>query len=291
MFTWGINSFGKLGDGTNEPRFLPVDITMNFDLITDEKIEKVFMLEFNSVAITSLGRVFVWGYNAYGQLGDGTTVTSYIPIDITERLELGQEEDVLKVFYYGYSNESIFILTSQGRVLQLNKDGVNDIRSSFDIDEDEVLLDVFVPNKIAFTSKGKVLACTEVDNKVPFTREYRYVEINRLFNLDYNESIVKVFAENGIYTAITSKGKIMTWGMGATGYPLTFSVPTLSSFNSVYASLFDFYNYEENIDLFIPERDGYVFDGWYIDAELTVPFELTSMPAESIVLYARWIKI
>lgn len=38
-----------------------------------------------------------------------------------------------------------------------------------------------------------------------------------------------------------------------------------------------------------PTRDGYIFDGWYIDSDLTQKFTLLSMPAEDITLYAKWL--
>lgn len=37
-----------------------------------------------------------------------------------------------------------------------------------------------------------------------------------------------------------------------------------------------------------PEKKGYRFDGWFSDAALNVPYAFTSMPAESIQLYAAW---
>jgi len=41
-----------------------------------------------------------------------------------------------------------------------------------------------------------------------------------------------------------------------------------------------------------PERDGYTFDGWYLDANFTIPLnETTVMPAGNITLYAGWTEI
>ena len=37
-----------------------------------------------------------------------------------------------------------------------------------------------------------------------------------------------------------------------------------------------------------PERLGYSFQGWYLDAALTLIYNLTTMPAENITLYAAW---
>ncbi len=38
-----------------------------------------------------------------------------------------------------------------------------------------------------------------------------------------------------------------------------------------------------------PTRTGYTFAGWYSDAALTATYTFTTMPAENIILYAKWI--
>ena len=38
----------------------------------------------------------------------------------------------------------------------------------------------------------------------------------------------------------------------------------------------------------VPTRDGYTFGGWFIDAELTTPFALTSVPEGNVTAYAWW---
>jgi len=38
-----------------------------------------------------------------------------------------------------------------------------------------------------------------------------------------------------------------------------------------------------------PTKTGYTFSGWYSDEELTVTYTFTTMPAEDITLYAKWV--
>ena len=38
-----------------------------------------------------------------------------------------------------------------------------------------------------------------------------------------------------------------------------------------------------------PEKDGYVFAGWYTDEEYSHAFTTTTMPATDLVLYAKWV--
>ena len=37
-----------------------------------------------------------------------------------------------------------------------------------------------------------------------------------------------------------------------------------------------------------PVRAGYVFDGWFADAEGTTPYEFGVIPAQDVTVYARW---
>jgi uncharacterized repeat protein (TIGR02543 family) len=49
--------------------------------------------------------------------------------------------------------------------------------------------------------------------------------------------------------------------------------------------------YNSNVQLPTPTKDGYTFDGWYYDEGLTSKADLTTMPDENLVLYAKWTKV
>jgi len=46
------------------------------------------------------------------------------------------------------------------------------------------------------------------------------------------------------------------------------------------------------VDLPTSSRDGYTFDGWYLDEGLTQPFTLAALLTQNgvLVLYAKWIE-
>ena len=50
-----------------------------------------------------------------------------------------------------------------------------------------------------------------------------------------------------------------------------------------------FQRYGTNITLPTPIREGYTFDGWYTDSNLTTKFEEIVMPNKDTILYAKWI--
>ena len=84
LFTWGNNGDGQLGDGTYSNRTTPTEITSQFSLSTGDKIISVSLGHYHSAALTSSGRLFTWGNNGDGQLGDGTKTDRYSPTQITQ---------------------------------------------------------------------------------------------------------------------------------------------------------------------------------------------------------------
>lgn len=50
-------------------------------------------------------------------------------------------------------------------------------------------------------------------------------------------------------------------------------------------------DYGEIIDIPIPTKTGFVFQGWYVDQNLNQRFGLTHMPASNLKLYAKWDKV
>lgn len=75
---WGLNSYGQLGVGDKVPRTAPPIETLNFGAgLTVSKLSNGGRWSF--CAILSDGSVKCWGYNAFGQLGDGTVAGRMVP--------------------------------------------------------------------------------------------------------------------------------------------------------------------------------------------------------------------
>ncbi|WP_018789787.1 RCC1 domain-containing protein [Salinispora arenicola] len=69
---WGTNNAGRLGDGTTTDSSNPVAV----DVPAGTTITAVAAGQGHSLAVTSAGTALAWGANAFGQLGDGTTIPS-----------------------------------------------------------------------------------------------------------------------------------------------------------------------------------------------------------------------
>lgn len=76
VYCWGLNSSGQIGDGSYTTRTSPVAVSgQSGYTVTDVAVGTS-----HSCAITEGGDLWCWGLNAYGQLGNGTTTTSAVPV-------------------------------------------------------------------------------------------------------------------------------------------------------------------------------------------------------------------
>jgi alpha-tubulin suppressor-like RCC1 family protein len=73
---WGYNKNGELGNGSTQDSSVPVDVIgLSSGVIALEAGDD------HTCAVTGAGRVMCWGYNEFGQLGDGTTESRSVPVE------------------------------------------------------------------------------------------------------------------------------------------------------------------------------------------------------------------
>jgi len=79
MKAWGRNDLGQCGIGnTTSPQTNAA--TVDLTNIGGRTISKIAAGQHHSLILCSDNTVWTWGYNTYGQLGDGTTTNSPLPV-------------------------------------------------------------------------------------------------------------------------------------------------------------------------------------------------------------------
>jgi len=77
VWAWGFNGNGALGNGSvNDQSLTPVQVAGLSNVVA------VAGEQFGGLALRSDGTVWAWGYNANGELGNGTTAESTTPVQV-----------------------------------------------------------------------------------------------------------------------------------------------------------------------------------------------------------------
>ena len=108
VYDWGYGGDGELGDGTTADSDVPVKV----ELPSGTTATSVFAAQYGGFVITSAGGALGWGYNFYGELGDGTTTNSDVPVNVS--LPSGT-----KATAFAGGGLSNYVLTSTGQVLAM----------------------------------------------------------------------------------------------------------------------------------------------------------------------------
>jgi alpha-tubulin suppressor-like RCC1 family protein len=82
VWAWGYNKYGQLGDNTTTSSKLPVQVRNSRDTDNLSGIQDIRAGDSYNLAITDEGNLLAWGYNNKGQLGDGTTTTRHLPVQV-----------------------------------------------------------------------------------------------------------------------------------------------------------------------------------------------------------------
>lgn len=133
---WGDNSFGQLGDGSVSRATAPVDVSGLASGVTAIAIHMM-----HACALLDGGGMKCWGENYAGQLGNGSTDSSPVPVDV---LSLGAPVSGMAV-----DRDSTCALTRSGAVRCW---GVNDLGQL----GDGTYLNHSLPNDVAGLGSGVV---------------------------------------------------------------------------------------------------------------------------------------
>jgi alpha-tubulin suppressor-like RCC1 family protein len=80
-FCWGGNYYGELGNGTTTSSNVPVAVDTS-GVLAGKTLVQIAAGQQDTCALDTAGQVYCWGLNIYGQLGDGSTANSSVPVAV-----------------------------------------------------------------------------------------------------------------------------------------------------------------------------------------------------------------
>lgn len=252
VFAWGNNAQGQLGNGTLSRSTTPVAVQLPGGVTATAVAGGAY----HSLALTSTGSVFAWGYNAEGELGDGTNTNSTTPVAV--KLPINTTVTAVAA-----GLRQSLALTSTGRVLAWG-DGSSGQLGNSGTANSNVPVPVSLPggtsitgisagaeHGLALTSTGGVLAWganvhgqlgngstmgsdTPVAVSLPGSTTVTSVSAGEWFNLA-RTSTGGVLAWGGDYNGQLGNGTTNTTGCACSETPVAVSLPNGTSISAVAA--------------------------------------------------------
>ncbi len=178
VLAWGLDNEGQLGNGSTGSSDVPVNVS----LPPGTKVTAVAVGALHSLALTATGAVLAWGYNTDGELGDGDTTDSDVPVSV--KLPVGTK--VTAIAAGGYDS---LALTSTGRVLAWGYNTDGELGDGGTANSD-------VPVKVKLPVGTKVTAIAAGGSLT---------------------GVGVIIAGPGHSLALTSTGRVLAWGYNTDG--------------------------------------------------------------------------
>ena len=237
VYTWGRNNYGQLGNGTNEGSNKPICISdIKDNALNGKNIVEVKSDSYTMIALDNEGKVYTWGYNKYGQLGNGTNRDSNEPTCISdiEGNEL-KEKNIVEV----QSDSSTMIaLDNEGKVYTWGDNSYGQLGNGTggeygDYSNVPICISD-IPNNalngkniVEVQSNSSTMIVLDKEGKVYTWGYNKYGQLGNGTNRDSNKpicisdlkdnalngkNIVEVQSEGFTMIALDNEGKVYTWG-------------------------------------------------------------------------------
>ena len=236
VYAWGANGNGQLGDGTIDQKTTPTLIAFP-GLESGETIRSVSAGLNHTLAVTTNGRVYAWGANRYGQLGDGTTnnITSPKPIDFNGLFPtaINSIQETIRTVSAG--NSFSLAVTTNGNLFAWGRNDYYQLGGSFGAQRNRPELITIVTLEVGetiqqsisgfrhsfvVTTTGRVFAWGRNDKGQlgnGTTDDRPNPTLISFTDLQAGETIRNVIAGSEYAHAVTTQGRVFAWGSNSSG--------------------------------------------------------------------------
>ena len=213
VLAWGYNVYGQLGNGATTNSSTPVAVS----LPSGTTVTAIAGGGYHSLALTSTGQVLAWGYNDYGQLGNGTTTNRGIPVAVS--LPSGTTVTAIAA---GYSHS--LAVTSFGQVLAWGDNESGELGNGTTLNS-TTPLPVSLPlptavsavacgniHSLALTSTGQVLAWGDNGQGQLGNGTTTNSSTPVAVSLPSGTSVTAISGGYSDSLALASSGEVLAWG-------------------------------------------------------------------------------
>lgn len=230
VYTWGGNHIGQLGTGNTINSNVPVAVD-NSGVLNGKFITQIAAGYGHSIALASDGTIYTWGYNQYGQLGNGSNTDSNVPVAVSTGGVLNGKTIVQIAAGYGYS----MALASDGTLFTWGHNSSGQLGNGTFIDSNVPVAvytsGVLSGKTIIQIASGGFHSIVLVSDGTVYTWGWNfYGQLGNGNNTNSNipiavstggvlngKTIVKIASGSDHSIALASDGTLYTWGRNSSG--------------------------------------------------------------------------
>lgn len=212
---WGYNGFGQLGNNTTTNTAYPeIPVLQGGNPVTN--FASVSTTYYTACGLRGDGTVACWGYNAFGQLGDGTTTNNSQAVTVSG---VTNAIAVTTGFYHGCA------LISDGSVKCWGYNGYGQLGNNTTTDSSTAVMTMSLSNATAVTGAGYTTCAALADGTAKCWGWNAYGQIGDMTTVDKHVPTVVTGIANarelggGGYhvCALIGGGTAKCWGQGDKG--------------------------------------------------------------------------
>jgi len=223
VLTWGANIYGELGNGSTTNSSTPVAVSLPSGTL----VIAIAGGTLHSLALTSTGQVFAWGYNFDGELGNGTTTTTGCQC-ITTPVQVSLPSGPVVTAIAAGGGHGL-ALTSTGQVLAWGRNNSGQLGNGT-MNNSSIPVQVSLPSgtavtavaggnshSLALTATGQVLAWG-INGYGQLGNGTLTTSTTPVAASVPSGTIVSAIAGGSIHSlALTSTGQVLAWGDNTSG--------------------------------------------------------------------------
>ncbi|MCI5604818.1 MAG: hypothetical protein MR413_04125, partial [Clostridia bacterium] len=197
VYVWGRNNEGQLGDGTTVSKTYPIKV--NFP--GGEAIKYVHAGMNVTYAVTEDGKVYAWGQNTNGLIGNGTTDNSAhsTPELVQELTSTGTLQPLSDIARIESGNTHTLALTNDGHVYAWGQNTYGQLGNGDTSNSDQIFRDANTPAGIYAAQK--------------VYRGESASESSAELDSWYIQDVIDIAAGNSFSAALKADGTVWAWGL------------------------------------------------------------------------------
>ncbi|OZG49232.1 InlB B-repeat-containing protein [Bombiscardovia coagulans] len=231
IYAWGRNQWGELGNGNTTDATTPVEVKQGA-LPAGERYIQISVNNDRTIALASNGKAYTWGWNEYGQLGNGNSgVGSYqtTPVEVAQgALPAGEHFTQVSAGYW-----HTLALASNGKAYSWGSNGsgqagdgnrapyvsqpIEVAQGAIPVGEHFTQISAGSGQSLAIASNGKAYAWGGLGNGQSNGIYLPQPEELNRGDLPANEHFSQISAGYTHSLAVASNGKTYAWGNNSKG--------------------------------------------------------------------------